>query len=84
MLFRALEAARRAIAGGERDADAVRSLLRAELRSEPRGSVDYAEVVDADSFQPLREIRGAIVIPIAVRFGKTRLLDNLQLNPNIA
>ena len=84
VLFRALEAARRAITGGERDADAVRSLLRAELRSEPRGSVDYAEVVDADSFQPLREIRGAIVIPIAVRFGKTRLLDNLQLNPNIA
>ena len=82
VLFRALEAARRAIAGGERDAETVRALLRAELATEPRGSVDYADVVDADSFQPLQSIRGAIVIPIAVRFGKTRLLDNLQLNLN--
>ncbi len=79
VLFRALERARQAIAEGEREADAVRTLLRAELASEARGSVDYADLVDAESFQPVREIRGAIVIPIAVRFGKTRLLDNLQL-----
>jgi len=81
-LYRALERVRAAIASGERNADAVRALLRAELASEPRGSVDYADVVDADSFQPVREIRGSIVIPIAVRFGRTRLLDNLQLNLN--
>ncbi len=79
VLHRALERVRVAVAAGERDAAAVRSLLRSVLAEEPAGAVDYAEVVDAESFQPVARLGGRIVIPIAVRFGRTRLLDNLQL-----
>jgi pantoate--beta-alanine ligase len=79
VLHRALGAAREAVESGERDARRVRALVRAALAAEPRGRVDYVEVVDADSFQPIDRIAGRVVVPIAVRFGATRLLDNLQL-----
>ncbi|MEO8505268.1 MAG: pantoate--beta-alanine ligase [Acidobacteriota bacterium] len=79
VLHRALEAARSAISQGERGAAALRGLLRETLAEEPLGVIDYAEVVDADSFQPIARLSGRVVIPIAVRFGHTRLLDNLQV-----
>ncbi|HEX5760398.1 MAG TPA: pantoate--beta-alanine ligase [Thermoanaerobaculia bacterium] len=79
VLFRALEMARRVIEAGERRGDAVRAALRAALGAEPLARVDYAEVVDAESFRPLDILAGRIVLPLAVRIGGTRLIDNLQL-----
>jgi pantoate--beta-alanine ligase len=81
VLHRALTAARRAVEAGERDPEAVRALLREVLESEPLARVDYAEVVDAESFQPLTGAIGGgdIVLPLAVRIGGTRLIDNLRL-----
>lgn len=82
VLHRALQETRQAIAAGERDGSAVRDLLRRALAAEPSGSIDYAEVVDADTFQPLKTLAHRVVVAIAVRFGSTRLLDNLQLELN--
>ena len=80
VLYRALTAAREAIAAGERSAEVLRSTLLQELARETRFHVDYAEVVDADSFQPIEFVRGRIVIPVAGRLGPTRLLDNIQID----
>jgi pantoate--beta-alanine ligase len=79
VLHRALERAERAIAGGERGGEAVRRLLHETLAAEPLARVDYAEVVDAETFRPVEELRGRIVLPLAVRIGATRLIDNFQL-----
>ncbi len=79
VLFRALLAAGSAIESGERDANALRSLMFAVLTSEPLAQPQYAEVVDARTFRPLDRAGGAIVLPIAARLGATRLLDNLSL-----
>ncbi len=79
VLFRALTTARQRIDAGERSATALRKLLHEVLASEPRLRVDYAEVVDADSFQPIEFLRGRCVLPVAGRIGNTRLLDNLQI-----
>jgi pantoate--beta-alanine ligase len=79
VLFRALSAAGSAIESGERDANALRSLMFAVLTSEPLAQPQYAEVVDARTFRPLERAEGAIVLPIAARLGATRLLDNLSL-----
>jgi len=79
VLHRALNAARQAIEEGERSADAIRGILEKVLASEPRIVVDYADVVDAEDFQPLEYLRGRIVVPVAGRLGATRLLDNLQI-----
>lgn len=80
VLFRALTAARRVIESGERSAETVRDILRTELESEPRLRLDYAEVVDADTFQPVQHLRGKLVLPVAGRIGRTRLLDNLHVD----
>ena len=79
VLFRALSAARALIACGERRADAVRATMRDQLATEPLAQVEYAEVVDADTFQPVEKVAGRLVLPLAVRMGATRLIDNIQL-----
>ena len=80
VLYRALDAARRAIAAGERCGDAVRRALSEALAAEPLARVEYAEVVDAESFRPVETLAGRVVLPLAVRLGVTRLIDNLHLN----
>ena len=79
VLHRSLAAAREAIESGERDPRAVVARLERGIAAEPRASLDYAAVVAADSFHPVDRIGGEIVIPIAARFGSTRLLDNVRL-----
>jgi pantoate--beta-alanine ligase len=79
VLWRALEAARRAIAAGERRGDEVRRLLHRELAREALAGVEYAEAVDAESFRPVESLAGRVVLPLAVRIGGTRLIDNLHL-----
>jgi len=81
VLYRALCHAREALEAGERDAEEIRRRLRDVLESEPRAAVDYAEVVDAATFQPVERIDGPVVLPLAVRIGRTRLIDNLQWRP---
>jgi pantoate--beta-alanine ligase len=53
--------------------------MRAELSAEPLFEIDYAEVVDRDTFQPIDLIERAVILPVAVRLGTTRLLDNVQI-----
>lgn len=76
---RTLEATRSLIAAGARHAAPLREVMLAGLASEPLCQTEYAAVVDADTFQPIERLRGRVVLPVAARFGSTRLLDNLQL-----
>ncbi|MEL7060004.1 MAG: pantoate--beta-alanine ligase [Acidobacteriota bacterium] len=80
VLSRALRAAASQIDQGTREAEAILGALRATLATEPSGRVDYVALVDASSFQPVERIEGDCVLPIAVRFGATRLLDNLHIH----
>ena len=73
-LSSALRLAARAYAAGERDPDALRAILRSRLDSEPLVAADYAEVVDAATFRK----PGSLAV-IAARIGKTRLIDNHEL-----
>ena len=77
VLRRSLVEACRSIEQGERDAAAAGLGLRKTIESEPLARVEYAEVVDPVSLQPLREIAGEALLAVAVRFGRTRLIDNL-------
>jgi len=79
VLHRSLRAAEAAISQGERRGDAVRERLWEVLNTEPLARVEYAEVVDADSFRPVETLRGRLVLPLAVRIGGTRLIDNIRL-----
>jgi len=81
VLYRALEAARSELAAGVRDAVQLQTSLRRRLDSEHRARVDYAEVVDAESFEPVVRVSKPTYILLAVFIGKTRLIDNLFVEP---
>lgn len=75
-LHRALAAAGEAIARGERDAARIGRIAREVLQREPLLAVDYAEVVDAETLEPVITLRGACLILLATLAGNTRLIDN--------
>jgi pantoate--beta-alanine ligase len=80
ILYRALEEARRLVEAGEQDAAEVQHLLTARIQETPGADLDYAAVVDADTLKPLTRLKGVILLALAVKFGSTRLIDNLQLS----
>jgi pantoate--beta-alanine ligase len=80
VLYRSLVAARLSVEEGERCGDRVRRILREGLASEPLVTLEYAEAVDAETFRPAATLKGEIVLPLAVRVGGTRLIDNFHLS----
>lgn len=79
VLYRSLQSARQMIEAGERAADAIRRQVATVIEAEPLGELDYVAVVDQDGFCRVDRLAERSVIAIAVRFGKTRLLDNLHI-----
>jgi len=73
---RALAAARRALAQGERDPERIVAAARAVLDAEPLLRLDYLALVDAETLDPLERARGEMLLAVAVFAGKTRLIDN--------
>jgi len=76
ILFKALRAAADA---GQKSAQEIVSLTRNLINQAPLARVDYIEVVDTESFQPIEVVRPNSLLAIAVFFGKTRLIDNIRL-----
>ena len=79
ILFRALDGARISISRGERDALRLTAAMREMIRSEPLAELDYAELVDAETLEPVTRLRGVCLALLAVRIGATRLVDNLLI-----
>lgn len=77
VLYRALRAAETAVVHGERRAEAVRGRMQEVLSSEPLVRVDYAEVVDAWTLQPLETLAGRVLLAVAAFVGGARLIDNI-------
>ncbi len=84
VLHRALTAARDELAAGVRDALQLQAVLRRVLEAEPLAAVDYAEIVDADTFEPVTRVARPCYVLLAVFLGKTRLIDNLFIEPAAA
>jgi pantoate--beta-alanine ligase len=79
VLFRALQAAEMELSAGMRDTLELQRVMRRILGSEPRARVDYAEIVDADRFEPVVRAGGRCYALLAVRIGSTRLIDNMLI-----
>lgn len=76
VLYRALEAVRQAIAKGERDVIHALRTAREVIGRESGVRLDYAELVDADTFEPVIGLRGNCYLVLAAFVGTTRLIDN--------
>ena len=79
VLYQSLQEARAMVEGGERDAAVLQRRLAARIDATPGALLDYAAVVDADSLQPVEHLRGTVLVALAVKFGATRLIDNILL-----
>jgi pantoate--beta-alanine ligase len=82
VLNRALTAARDALASGTRDTLSLQSTIQKSFAAEQAAQLDYAEIVDADTFDPIARISKPTYILLAATIGKTRLIDNLYLEPS--
>jgi pantoate--beta-alanine ligase len=80
-LRRALDAAERAFASGERDADALRKIARAVIERAPLARVDYIDIVDDESLAPVVLIERPALCALAVHFPSARLIDSAVLRP---
>jgi len=81
VLFRALRAAEREIAAGVRDSLDLQRAMTKVLAGELRARVDYAEIVDAETFEPVVRVTRRSYAVLAVYLGKTRLIDNMLVEP---
>jgi len=81
VLYRALHAVGQAVAAGERDPAHLLVALRQVVDSEPAVTLDYAEIVDADTFEPALHLRKVCYVLIAARVGGTHLIDNALIEP---
>ena len=76
VLYKALSAGEAQIKAGETDAMVVRETIRSIIDDEPLAEIDYVEVVNFDSIEPVTHIEGNTLVAVAVYIGKTRLIDN--------
>ncbi len=53
--------------------------MRQVFNNEPNAALDYAEIVDADTFEPVLRLRKTCLALLAAFIGKTRLIDNAQI-----
>lgn len=76
VINKALRHAKEAIERGERNAQALRGDVIRIINSEPLAEIDYVEIVDWELLQPIKSLEKPVLIAAAVKFGKTRLIDN--------
>ena len=80
-LYQALATARAAVERGEADPGAVRTEARSRIAADERLRLEYLEIVDPDSMQPVPRIDRPVIAAGALWVGTTRLIDNVRCIP---
>jgi pantoate--beta-alanine ligase len=79
VLYRSLMLAQNLYAQGERDAEIIRKEIVRLIKTEELARIDYVSIADPATLDELDEITGKALVSMAVKFGKTRLIDNVML-----
>ena len=69
--------------GGERDAERLKASVRETILKYPFTSIEYVNICDPLSLEEIGTIREKALLAIAVRVGKTRLIDNCEIDVNV-
>ena len=77
VLSRSLERAAALLATGERDSSQIVSTVRDLISQEPLAEIDYVSLVDPLTMEALDRVESRALLALAVKFGKTRLIDNM-------
>jgi len=78
-VWQSLEAARQAVAGGQRDAEAIARRMHEIILAAGEVRIDYVALVDPETLDPVRTVGGPALAAVAVRIDGTRLIDNCML-----
>lgn len=79
ILSKSLFSAREMIKDGCKDAAELKKFMIASINSEPLAAIDYVEVIDAVTLDDITILKGSILVALAVKLGKTRLIDNIRV-----
>ena len=80
ILWDALTSCKNLYQAGERDANILREQVVKTITSEPLAKIDYVSIADKQTLAELDKVVGRALVSLAVRFGRTRLIDNLILD----
>ena len=76
-LFSALQLARKKIGQGETDAPSLVREMKNLIRKHTSGRIDYVNIVDSSTLEDVDRIKGDVLIALAVKIGRARLIDNI-------
>ncbi|MFC2009627.1 pantoate--beta-alanine ligase [Chloroflexota bacterium] len=79
ILWKSLNLAQQLWQEEERQADSLRQQMIALIQEEPLAKIDYVSIADPATLEELADIKGPALVSIAVRIGKTRVIDNIIL-----
>ncbi len=79
VLYQALSLAQKLWSQGKKDAQTIRQEMTALIQKQPLADIDYISIADAETLDELDEVRPPALVSMAVRIGKTRLIDNVVL-----
>ena len=79
VLFKTLSLAKQLWQDGEKDADTIRQQITSLIQKEPLAKIDYVSIPDATTSEELKVIDRLALISLAIKIGKTRLIDNILL-----
>ena len=79
VLYHALTLAQRLGKQGEKDAESIRQKMRELIQKEPLATIDYVSIAHAETLDELDTVKPPALVSLAVKIGKTRLIDNILL-----
>ncbi|MFC1943289.1 pantoate--beta-alanine ligase [Chloroflexota bacterium] len=79
VLYRALNLAQQLWSQGERDAQRLRQAMIELIQKQPLATIDYVSIADTETLEELDEVKPPALVSLAVKIGKTRLIDNIVL-----
>ena len=79
VLSRSLKKGAAAYDGGEQDVEALTKIVREEIGAEPKAVIDYVDIYSFPALLPIEKVTEPALLAIAVKIGKTRLIDNVIL-----
>lgn len=79
ILYQSLQKAKALIDSGERSSETVKAMIRQMIHGKPTAEIDYVSIVSTHTLEDIEILEDKILLALAVKVGKTRLIDNLQM-----
>jgi pantoate--beta-alanine ligase len=79
-IYKSLLAAKEEISKGERNKERIMTFISSIISNETSGKIDYVEILSYPQLAEIESISGNIIIAVAVKFTKARLIDNITID----